>query len=136
MRQRVFGIEAQDRAECCQRTVRIAELKESDAQFEVGGEALGVELNRTAIERHRALQVALLKEHLGAVMGNSGCLRSVLSLGVGTWWGQQEEKQQASHILCDSGSNDITDPKYTPVIQWTLGMGDLRCFDSASLRSA
>ena len=27
-------------------------------------------------------------------------------------------------------------PKYTTVIQWTLGMGDLRCFDSAALRSA
>ena len=27
-------------------------------------------------------------------------------------------------------------PKHTTVIQWTLGMGDLRCFDSAWLRSA
>ena len=29
-----------------------------------------------------------------------------------------------------------TAPKYTTVIQWTLGMGVLRCFDYALLRSA
>ena len=112
MRQRVFGIEVQDRAECCQRTVRIAELKEGDAQFKVGGEALRVEFNRAAIERHRAFQVAFLKEHLGAVMGNSGCLRSVLSLSVGTNGGSKKKKnKQASHILCDSGSSDTVDHK-------------------------
>ena len=109
----MFGIEAQDRAECCQRTVRIAQLKKGHAQFEVGGEALGVELNGAAIERHRALQVAFLKEHLGAVMGNSGCLRSVLSLGVGADGGSEQKKnKQAGHILCDSGSsNAATDHK-------------------------
>ena len=116
MRQRVFGIEAQDRAECCQRTVCIAELKESDAQPEVGGKALGVEFNGAAIERHRALQVALLKEHLGTVMGNVGRPRSVPSLSVGTSGGSKQKKEnQASHILCDSGSSDIANPKYTTV---------------------
>ena len=93
MRQRVFGIEAQDRAECRQRTVRIAELKEGDAQLEVGGEALRIEFNGAAIEWHRALQVALLKEHLGAVMGNGGCLRSVLSLSVGANGSSKQKKK-------------------------------------------
>ena len=110
MRQRVFGIETQDRAECCQRTVHIAKLKEGDAQFKVGGEALRVELNRAAIERHRAFQVAFLKEHLGAVMGNSGRPGSVLSLSIGTGGGsKKKKKQQAGHILCDSGSSNTAD---------------------------